>query len=292
MAEPSKKKSILTKCCIIGLGLMGGSMGMALGKCGLVQERWGFDLNPRAMKEAKDRGAVDETGPLSSALERAELVIIAAPVGVIPSLLENIVPLLDSNALVTDMGSSKLFVTEAMCSKLPPWIHGIGGHPMAGSELSGIGSASAELFQDAAYYLTPARGVTQKSLELMEVVVRSIGARPQLIDPWEHDMLMAPLSHLPQLVSVTLVNVMARYSQKKNEISSMVGRGFKDTTRIAAGDPLIWRDIFLSNKGNVQESLKTFFQEMEVFIDCLERGDEEGIYNFLEGAASFRRSLT
>ncbi len=291
MAGPFKQNYLVTKCCIIGLGLMGGSMGMALGKYGVALERWGYDLNPRAMEEAKARGAVDETGPLSRTLDGAELVIMATPVGAVPLLLETIAPLLDSKALVSDMGSSKRVIAEAMCSRFSPERKSVGGHPMTGSQLSGVGSASAELFRDAVYFLTPVRDAPQNSPELMEKVVRLIGAHPLRIDAREHDELMAPLSHLPQLVSVALVNVMVRYSRKKGDLSSLVGGGFKDTTRIAAGDPLLWRDIFISNKDNVKESLQLFCKEMEVFIGCLDRGDEEGIYRFLKGAASFRRSL-
>ena len=162
---------------------------------------------------------------------------------------------------------------------------------MAGSELSGIGSAKAEILQDAFYFLTPIRKAPQKALAFMEEIVRSIGAYPLRIDALEHAKIMAPLSHLPQLVSVVLVKVLESYSSEKNKLGTLAGGGFKDTTRIAAGDPHFWRDIFFSNKQNVKESLRLFCNEVELFLDCLEQGDEKGIYEFLNGAAFFRRSL-
>lgn len=283
------KKNIVKKCCIIGLGLIGGSLGLAFGKYGIAFERWGNDTDPRAMEKAVKSGAVDRTAQLPEALEGTDLVILSAPVGKIPALLEEIAPHIDNNALVTDVGSSKRVIVEAMQKVLPGLC--LGGHPMAGSELSGIEAAGPDLFKKAVYFLTPDADTPAHKVELMEKIILTIGARPMLINIEEHDRLMAPLSHLPKLISAGLVNVLGRYGEEYQAILSLAGNGFKDTTRIAAGNPQLWLDIFESNKDNLKEALSLFLQEIQTMITYLDEEDKSGLYGSLQRAASLRRHL-
>ncbi len=289
MAELFKQKHIVNKCCIIGLGLIGGSLGLALAKYGVASERWGYDTDPLAMENAVGKGAVDKTASLPEALKEADLVILSAPVGKIPFLLGEIAPHLHRNVLVTDVGSSKKIIVGAMQKRLPGAC--LGGHPMAGSELSGVEAANPDLFQGAVYFLTPVKDTPLQKVELMEKVILSIGARPKQIDCEEHDRIMAPLSHLPMLVSCGLVNVLGRYNEQCSTIFSLAGNGFKDTTRIAAGDPLLWSDIFASNKDNLREALSLFLQEMQTMSEYLDGKDQNGIYESLRKAASLRSNL-
>ncbi len=291
MVGTFKNSCIVEKCCIIGLGLIGGSLGMALGRYGIARERWGNDLEPRAMEKAMDKGAVDQTASLADALRGAELVILAAPVAVNLQLLEVIAPLLGKKTLVTDVGSSKREIVEAMERRLPPGSDGVGGHPMAGSELSGIDSASPHLFRETVYFLTPGRTASQDALELMEKIALLFGARPLRISAREHDRVMAPLSHLPHLIAAALVNVLGGSSGGVGSLSSLAGGGFKDTTRIAAGDPALWSDILLSNADHVGEALDLFLREVDILRGHLERRNKDGLYNSLTTAASLRRSL-
>lgn len=290
MAEPFKQKDTIKKCCIIGLGLIGGSLGLALGKYGIASERWGNDANPRAMEKAKKKGAVDKTAALPDALEGSDLVLLSAPVGKIPALLEEIAPHLAENTLVTDVGSSKKVIVEAMQKTLPGIC--LGGHPMAGSELSGIEAADPDLFQNAVYFLTPAENTPAQKIEMMENIVFSIGARPRRINDVEHDRIMAPLSHLPQLVSYALVNVLGKYSEQDPAVFPLAGNGFKDMTRIAAGDPLLWLDILKSNKDNLKDALALFLQEIQTMLRYLDGEDKDGLYESLHKAASLRRDLS
>jgi len=291
LVERFKPGYIITKCCIIGLGLIGGSLGLAFGKYGIALERWGYDANLKAMEEAIKRGAVDQTGPLPDALKGAELVILSTPVGKIPPLLEAIAPYLQKNALVTDVGSSKRVIVEAMQNVLPE-VYCLGGHPMAGSELSGIEAANPDLFQEAVYFLTPVRNTPANILGLMEKIILSIGARPRQINSEEHDQIMAPLSHLPKLISSALVNVLGRYGAEDQTLFSCAGRGFKDTTRIAAGDPQLWLDIFESNKDKLMDSLTLFLEEITLMMGYLDKGDKDGLNESLQKAAFLRRHLS
>ncbi|NLX90805.1 MAG: prephenate dehydrogenase [Firmicutes bacterium] len=290
MAELSRKKNIVKKCCIIGLGLIGGSLGLAFGKYGIAFERWGNDADPRAMEKAVKSGAVDKTAPLPEALEGAELVILAAPVGKIPALLEEIAPhVVDNKTLVTDVGSSKRAIVAAMQRVLPGLC--LGGHPMAGSELSGIEAADPDLFTKAVYFLIPDADTPTHKVELMEKIILAIRARPMLINAEEHDRIMAPLSHLPKLISSGLVNVLGRYREEYRAIFSLAGTGFKETTRIAAGNPQLWLDIFESNKDNLKEALSLFLQEIQTMIVYLDEEDKSGLYGSLQKAASLRSHL-
>ncbi len=291
MVGLSEQDQMIKKCCIIGLGLIGGSLGLALGKYGLARERWGNDINLMAMEEAKKRGAADKTtSSLADAVKDADLVILSAPVGQIPPLLEQIAPYLHKEALVTDVGSSKKFVVEAMQNVLPG-ICCLGGHPMAGSELSGMEAARPDLFQGAAYFLTPGENTSAHALQLMEKIILSIGARPLQLSPGEHDRIIAPLSHLPKLISSALVNVLGTYDEKDHHLLSLAGRGFKDTTRIAAGDPQLWLDIFASNKENLKDSLTMFLEEVKTMLKCLEQEDKDGLLALLQKAAFLRRRI-
>ena len=288
MVGLSKPEHIVKKCCIIGLGLIGGSLGLALGKYGAALERWGNDTDPQAMEEAKKRKAVDKTGSLAETLYGAELVILSTPVGKIPPLLKEIAPYLHKDTLITDVGSSKKVIVEAMQALLPDRCC-LGGHPMAGSELSGIEAADPDLFKEATYFLTPVSDTPADKLEIMEKIILSIGARPHLIDFEEHDRIMAPLSHLPKLISSALVNVLGNYGET---LFPFAGRGFKDTTRIAAGDPQLWLDIFESNRENLRASLTLFLKEVESMIGYLDQGDKNGLYESLQKAASLRCHLS
>ena len=222
MAGLSKGNQIIKKCCIIGLGLIGGSLGLALGKYGLAEERWGNDINPRAMEEAKERGVTDKTtSSLADAVKDAELVILSAPVGQIPLLLEKIAPYLHKKALVTDVGSSKKVVVDAMQNILPGNCC-LGGHPMAGSELSGLEAARPDLFQGAVYYLTPGENTSVDAVQLMEKIILSIGARPLQISSGAIEYGSSQSS--AEVISSALVNVLSAYAENDLHLLSLAGK--------------------------------------------------------------------
>lgn len=284
-------KPLFAKCCIIGLGLMGASVGMALGRYGVAGERWGYDLDPRVMVEARARGAVDETAALGLALQEAELVILAAPVGQILKTLQKISSFVPQGALVTDVGSTKKEIVAAMEKLLPAGVTGIGGHPMAGSEQSGIAAADPLILENAAYILTPTRQTPQPALEKLKQAVRAMGAKPFILEPEAHDRFAALVSHLPYLVAVALVQTLQSNGYSRALLSNLIGNGFKDTTRIAMGEPGMWYDIFRTNKIFLEDALKNFQRELNLLRYNVEKENETVIIKMLEDAGIFRRSL-
>ncbi len=291
MAGPCKNP-LYRKCCILGLGLMGGSLGLALRKYNVVQECWGYDHDPRAMLEAREKGAVERTAELPRALKDAELVVLAMPVGQILETLGKLPPYLPEGALVTDLGSTKGEIVREMAKVLPPRLAAIGGHPMAGSEKAGVAAADPLMLQGALYLLTPVKSTSAAALQKMQETVRAVGARPLILGAEEHDRLVALVSHLPQLVAAALVNTLDRGTEEERELLlGLAGSGFKDTTRIAMGEPAVWYDIFATNRAFLKESLQSFRCELDALFADLEGGREKGAKEKLARAASLRRSL-
>lgn len=295
------KEPLFNKCCILGLGLMGGSLGLALGEHKVVRERWGYDHDTAAMLQAEKRGAVDRTAELSHALSDAELVVLAMPVRQILRTLEMLEMLgrdgscLPKGAIVTDLGSTKEQVVQTMEAVLPAGVTGIGGHPMAGSEKAGIGAADPMLLNNAVYVLTPAWQANAAALEKMRQTVCAIGARPLVMEAAQHDRMAALVSHLPQLAAVALVNSLGNGGQTQEALEALLrlaGSGFRDTTRIAMSEPGMWYDIFQTNKLFIKESLQNFMKELDLIYNCLEREDEKEVKARLSRAASTRRVLT
>jgi len=284
-------KPLFKKCCIIGLGLMGGSLGMALGKYNVVEERWGHDINALSMAAARERGAVDKTGDLATALNNAELVILSMPVGQIVKMLTEISSFLKKGALVTDLGSTKLRIVETMENVLPPGVTGVGGHPMAGSEQAGIASADPSLLENAIYLLTPTWHTSSRKLKKLKDMIIAIGARPLILEPEEHDRFTALVSHFPQMLAVALVNTLRNSGQDQDLLLTLASKGYKDTTRIAMGEPSMWYDIFISNKKSLRDALEIFLEELHSLHDYLENEDEKKAKEKLIQAGFARRFL-
>lgn len=270
---------------------MGASVGLALGKYGVVAERWGYDLDPDVMAEARRIGSVDQTAALGPALQGAELVVLAAPVGQILKMLQKIVPLVPQGALVTDVGSTKKEIVAVMEKVLPAGVTGIGGHPMAGSEQSGVAAANPALLEKAAYILTPTQQTPRPALKRLQQAVRAMGAKPFILEPEAHDRLVALLSHLPYLAAVALVQTLQGSGYEPALLSALVGNGFKDTTRIAKGKPEMWLDIIRTNKIFLESALEIFQSELNLLQHSMTEENEIDIFKMLAETKLFRRSL-
>lgn len=283
---------MVKKCCIIGLGLIGGSLGLALGKYGVAEERWGYDISSTAMEAAREKKAVDRTGSLPQVLRGADLVILSMPVRQIIKTLEGVAPFLPGGALVTDVGSTKQKIVEAMEKTLPPGAIGIGGHPMAGLETAGIEGADPDLLKGAAYLLTPTSSVPKAELEKMRKIISSIKARPFILDAKEHDRLVALISHLPQMVASALVGALKNYPQERELLLALAAKGFRDTTRIAMGDPDMWYDIYTTNKKFLKESLQIFQKELNSLFTLVENKEEKEAKELLTEIQLLRRAFS
>lgn len=291
MVSDANSKILFKRCCIIGLGLIGGSLGMALGRSGVVGERLGVDMHRQSMEEAVERAAVDDTASLSVAVREADLVILALPVRKTASILKEMAPLLQKGALVTDVGSTKVEVIRAMERHLPEEVEFVGGHPMAGSEQAGISAADPLLLENAVYLLTPVARTREKTVHKMKELIQSIKASPLVLSPEEHDKLLGLTSHLPHLVAVALVNALQKAAPERENLLTLAGGGFRDTTRIAMGDPEIWSDIFSSNREYLKQHLEVFQAELDRFARCLEEGSPEEAAKVLQEARDFRSSM-
>ena len=235
------------KTALIGAGLIGSSIAIALREKHLVETITCYDLDPLTRDEAVERGVADSIA--SSALEAVrgtDLIILAVPVLKTLTIVKEILPEIKKGALITDVGSTKGSIMAAVEQLLPPEIFYIGGHPMAGSEESGIRGADPALLENAIYVLTPAPGTPDQVLTTLTKMLGEAGAQPIIIDPLNHDRLVALVSHLPHLSAAALVRS-ATMAEDKELVQTLAAGGFRDSTRIALGNPEVWSDIFISN---------------------------------------------
>jgi prephenate dehydrogenase len=250
---------------IIGLGLIGGSLGLALRESPINVIVCGWDRDPAVITGALERGAIQRSAfTLAEAVGDADVVVLATPVMVVKAILPAIAPYLKRGAVVTDVASTKAQVMTWAEEILPHSVSFIGGHPMAGSEQHGISHARADLFRNAVYCLTPHERATPEALALVEKLVAAIGARPLSIPAATHDAYVAAVSHLPFLLSVSLAQITATDEQWSG-MSTIAATGYRDLTRLASGDPVMHRDICLTNA----DAIRPWLQHMADFLSQL-----------------------
>jgi prephenate dehydrogenase len=260
---------------IIGLGLIGGSIGLALrqGK----RSGWeiiGYSRRQETVANALSLGAIErgETN-LKDAVKQAEFVIIATPVLTVAEIFSKIALYLPSGCIVTDTASTKVQVMKWAEEILPPTVDFIGGHPMAGRETYGIQAAKAELFRRCTYCLTPSEKASPKSIDKVIGMVKKLGAIPFFIDSHEHDNLVAGISHLPILLSAALVSLTTQ-NPSWSKMSKLAASGYHDLTRLASGSPEVNAHICLSNKEAIVNWIDKFSQELERYRQLVAKGDK------------------
>ncbi len=232
---------------IVGLGLIGGSIGLALHKAKAARQVTGYDLGKGVSDRARKVGAIDQPfSSLADAIRGAELVVLATPVGAMRSLLQSLATAVSPGAVVTDVASTKVQVISWAEEFLPTSVSFVGGHPMTGKELSGVEAADAMLFQNRIYCLTPTPRTRPSAINKVSAFVETLGARVRFLEPAEHDGQVAGVSHLPFIASVALMNTVA-HSSGWSDAALLAANGFRDMTRLAAGDPAMYRDICLTN---------------------------------------------
>jgi len=265
---------------VVGLGLMGGSLALALRPH--ADTIIGVDPSPETLAYAKANGIIDVgMDDLREGVSQAETVILAAPVRVIVELLERkLVSYLRYNTLVIDIGSTKQEIVRAM-SKLPIGIHAIGGHPMAGKEHSGIQHAEAGILIGRPFVLTPTERRTPATLSRAISLVESIGAVPVQMDAARHDQTVATISHLPYIISSALVATTAYQAQVDPAVWQLASSGFRDTSRLASSDIKMMMDILGTNKQAVTTMLAFFRMQLAQLEALMISGDEAGLVNFL-----------
>ena len=249
------------RVAILGTGLIGASVGLALKASRQQTQIIGYDASGDSLRRAQGVKAIDRRGSLRDALENAELVIVSTPVGAMKALFEEIAPLLPTQALVMDTGSTKAEVLRWAADLLPNGVRFVGGHPMAGKTETGPDAADAKLFQGAVWCLAPLATAERDAIDEAVALVEMLGASPYFLDPSEHDGLVASVSHLPYLMSVALIRHLGN-ERSWRETASLAAGGFAYTTHLTDSDPQMFVDIMRTNRDNITRRLDLYINEL------------------------------
>ncbi len=276
----------LNRVSILGVGLLGGSIGLAIRSRLTDCKIAGYGHRASTLETAMKIGAIDEAyqSP-AEAVRGADLVILCTPVGLLEEMLRQIGPHLQPGAIVTDVGSTKRSVVQAADQILQKTAHFVGSHPMAGSEKRGVEYARTDLFENATCILTPTANTDASALETVDLFWQSLGMRTTHLSPEDHDRHLADVSHLPHALAAALVMM------QNDAAISLAGKGFLDATRIAGGDGALWRDILHDNADNMRESLQRLRQELEKLSTLLAPEHAAELENWLNAAAQKRDVL-
>jgi prephenate dehydrogenase len=261
------------RVAILGLGLMGASLGMALREAGAARLVTGCDADPRVAERAHERGAIDSAcADVATAVAAANVTILAAPIRAAPDLLAAIAPCLAPGALVTDLCSVKAPVVTYAERTLPDPSSFVGGHPMIGSERAGVEAARADLYRGCVWPLTPTKRAAPEAIARLCWMITRLGATPILLDPSEHDAAVALISHLPRIAASGLVLTAAR-SAVWPVARELAASGFHDTTRVASGDPAMTLDISRTNAPALLASLDVYIETLRLLRRRIANGD-------------------
>jgi prephenate dehydrogenase len=273
------------KIALVGVGLLGGSLGLAVKHRRLARQVAGYVRREPSIKDCLEAGAVDfATTDLLAVVWDADLVILCTPLGQMRPLVQRLLPALKRGAIVTDVGSVKSSVVkdvETMIARAGAYF--VGSHPLAGGEKQGVLAARADLFKCAVCVVTPTKGTNASALRQVEKLWKDVGARCLRTTPDAHDALVSRSSHLPHLMAVTLTNLVLD-PKLPPEQSLLCATGFRDTTRIASGSPEMWRDIALTNRKHIQQAVGSLVSALRKFQSALKRGDAKTIARFFETA--------
>ena len=271
---------------IVGVGLIGGSVALAIRDRGLANKVIGFARTEEAAKRLESLGVVDQaTSDLATAVQDADLVVVASPVDTIAELVVKIASSCKQSTLITDAGSTKQELVESISSQISDLdltVAFVGAHPMAGDHQSGAEAARADLFEGALAVLTPTENTAPEATEATQAFWQSIGCRTTILSPEDHDRLVAAASHLPHVAAAALASV------TPNEALPLTATGWGDTTRVAAGSPQLWREILLANQQATIQGLKALQLELQAYTAALEAGDAERLEKLLEQAKGVR----
>ena len=263
------------RVAIIGLGLIGGSIGLALRTKKSARQVVGYDLGRGVSDRARKAGAIDQAfQSLVDAVRGAELVILATPVGAMRSLLQAIAPVLTPGTVVTDVASTKAQVISWAEEFLPANTSFVGGHPMAGKEVSGVEAADAGIFKNRIYCLTPTPHTNPSAINKVSAFVEALDARIRFLEPAEHDGQVASVSHLPFLASIALVNTITEGSAW-SDASLLAANGFRDISRLAAGSPEMYRDICLTNSEAITRWLDAYVVTLQALRERIAAHDKD-----------------
>jgi len=284
---------IYQRVALIGLGLIAGSMAKAMRRDGLAGEIVGTARSPETREIVQGLGFCDSVVETAKqAVQDADLVVLAIPIGAMGAVAAEIGPHLKPGATLTDVGSVKQAVIAAVTPHIPENIHFIPGHPMAGTEHSGPHSGFAELFENRWCLLVPPDGADAQAVSRLQGFWQAMGANVELMDAEHHDLVCAVTSHAPHLIAYTMVGVADDLRRlTDNEVVKFSAAGFRDFTRIAASDPTMWRDVFLNNKTATLEILGRFTEELFALQRAIRTGDGDFLHDYFTHTRAIRRGI-
>ena len=284
---------IYNRVALIGLGLIAGSMSLAMRRKGLAGEIVGTSRSAETRATAKALGLVDRVvDDAVAAVKDADLVVLAVPVGAMGAVAEGIAPHLKEGAVVTDVGSVKRYVVDVVAPVLPNTVHFIPGHPVAGTEHSGPTAGFAELFDNRWLLLITDENTDATALADLRALWEGMGSYVDEMDADHHDLVLSVTSHTPHLIAYTMVGVADDLRRvTDSEVIKYSAAGFRDFTRIAASDPTMWRDVFLTNKDATLEILGRFTEELFALQSAIRTGDGDRLFDYFTRTREIRRGI-
>lgn len=293
MIDEFKTKNAKIKLAIIGVGLIGGSLGLCL-KDKLGDEIYitGLCRTQKSMDLAMKLGAVDFASPdIKSVVGEADIVFLSPPVLQIVPMVEKILPFLKSGTILTDAGSTKQYIWEHLKKILPSDIYYIAGHPMTGREMSGVSAAKKDLFKNKAYVIVEDTGAPAEAHEKLMSILKLTEANFTTLDIAKHDRCASIISHVPHVTAAALVTLLNRAGGDLESCIKLIGGGFKDTTRIASSNADMWADICMTNDKAIANNLRDMKNILDEVITAIEKGDRQAIHDYFAASKSRRDSI-
>ena len=275
---------------IVGLGLMGGSLALALREKNMCAKIIGVERDAATCAKAIARGAVDEATDDLARIADANIIALAIPPRAIPAMLSQVGLLARNGTIVFDLGSTKSAIVTAM-NQLPAHVQVIGVHPMCGKEHVGFDAADAQLFAGSPFVLTPLARTSPQTFALMQSLGEKLGARLIVLDAEHHDKIVAAISHLPFAVAWALMATASERARDDDAVLALAASGFRDTSRLAASNTTMMLDILLMNRDNVAACLRDYSRHLNVLAEAIERGDENELATLLQSVAAERRPM-
>jgi cyclohexadieny/prephenate dehydrogenase len=291
--QPQKVARPFERAAILGAGHIGSSLLRAMRRSGAARQLVAFDASEAVRARLRELDLVDQVAEdEAGAVEGSDLIVIATPLGAYASLAAAIAPHLKTGAIVTDVGSVKRTAMRDVAPLIPPGVHLVPGHPIAGTENSGPDSGFAELFEGRWCILTPPAGTDPDAVERVASIWRAAGSMVEMMDPDHHDQVLAITSHLPHLIAYTIVGTATDLEEHlKAEVIRYSASGFRDFTRIAASDPVMWRDIFLNNRDAVLEMLGRLYEDLAILQRAIRVGDGATLEAHFARTRAIRRGI-
>ncbi len=284
---------LFERLALIGIGLIGSSVGHAARRKGLARTIVATDADPAVRKRVAALDFADAVADtVEAAVRNADLVILCVPVGAMGGVAQAIAPHLQDGAILSDVGSVKASVIAAVAPHLPPGVHFVPAHPVAGTENSGPDAGFATLFFNRWCILTPAEGTDPEAAARLAAFWQAAGANVEFMSAAHHDLVLAITSHVPHLIAYNTVGTAAHLEEvTQSEVIKFSAGGFRDFTRIAASDPTMWRDVFLNNKEAVLEMLGRFSEDLTALQRMIRYGDGQGLFDLFTHTRAIRRNI-